>query len=66
MLTGKHLIAGEWVAGDATFLSSPATGEALAFAVGTPAHVDRAVQAAIGGRRCNRIITRALGISRHT
>ena len=46
MLTGKHLIAGEWVAGDATFLSSPATGEALAFAVGTPAHVDRAVQAA--------------------
>ncbi|MCF1708680.1 aldehyde dehydrogenase (NADP(+)) [Tabrizicola sp. J26] len=46
MLTGKHLIAGEWVAGDATFLSSPATGEALAYAVGTPAHVDRAVQAA--------------------
>jgi alpha-ketoglutaric semialdehyde dehydrogenase len=43
MLTGKHLIAGQWVAGDATFLSSPATGEALAFAIGTPAHVDAAV-----------------------
>lgn len=46
MLTGKHLIAGNWVAGDATFLSSPATGEALAFAVGSPAHVDTAVQGA--------------------
>ncbi|MES2433513.1 MAG: aldehyde dehydrogenase (NADP(+)) [Pseudomonadota bacterium] len=46
MLTGKHLIAGQWIAGDATFLSSPATGEALAFAVGTPAHVDAAVQGA--------------------
>ncbi|NBZ88604.1 aldehyde dehydrogenase (NADP(+)) [Stagnihabitans tardus] len=46
MLTGKHLIAGQWVAGEATFLSSPATGEALPFAVGTPAHVDTAVKAA--------------------
>jgi alpha-ketoglutaric semialdehyde dehydrogenase len=46
MLTGKHLIAGNWVAGDATFLSSPATGEALPYAVGTPAHVDAAVKAA--------------------
>ena len=46
MLTGKHLIAGQWVAGDSTFLSSPATGEALSFAVGTPAHVDAAVQGA--------------------
>lgn len=46
MLTGKHLIAGNWIAGDATFLSSPATGEALPFAVGTPAHVDAAVQGA--------------------
>jgi alpha-ketoglutaric semialdehyde dehydrogenase len=45
-LTGKHLIAGEWVAGDATFRSSPATGEAREYSVGTPAHVDRAVQAA--------------------
>ena len=46
MLTGKHLIAGQWVAGDATFTSSPATGEARAFSIGTPAHVDTAVRAA--------------------
>ncbi len=46
MLTGKHLIAGQWVQGDTTFLSSPATGAALAFSVGTPAHVDAAVVAA--------------------
>ena len=46
MLTGHHLIAGQWVAGDATFLSSPASGPALSFAVGTPAHVDAAVQGA--------------------
>ena len=46
MLTGKHLIAGDWVLGEATFRSSPAQGEALEFSVGTPAHVDRAVRAA--------------------
>lgn len=46
MLTGNHLIAGHWVAGETTFKSSPATGEALTFSVGTPAHVDAAVQAA--------------------
>lgn len=46
MLTGKHLIAGQWVAGDTTFLSSPATGDALTFAVGTPAHVDAAAKGA--------------------
>lgn len=46
MLTGKHLIAGTWVAGDVTFLSSPASGEALPYAVGTPADVDAAVQGA--------------------
>lgn len=46
MLTGKHLIAGQWVAGDTTFLSSPATGDALPFAVGTPAHVDAAAKGA--------------------
>lgn len=42
MLTGKHLIAGQWLAGDATFLSAPATGTALPYAMGTPAHVDAA------------------------
>ena len=46
MLTGKHLIAGQWVAGDTTFQSSPATGDAHAFAVGTPAHVDAAAKGA--------------------
>ena len=46
MLTGKHLIAGDWVLGEATFRSSPAQGEALEYPVGTPAHVDRAVRAA--------------------
>ncbi|WP_193175823.1 aldehyde dehydrogenase (NADP(+)) [Oricola nitratireducens] len=46
MLTGHHLIAGEWVAGDATFASEPAHGEAHDFSVGTPAHVDAAVKAA--------------------
>ena len=46
MLTGKHLLAGEWVAGDATFSSVPATGPAHDFAIGTPAHVDAACKAA--------------------
>ena len=46
MLTGQHLIAGQWLPGCGTFLSSPATGEAHAFAVGTPALVDQAVRAA--------------------
>ncbi|EAR52439.1 hypothetical protein OG2516_08177 [Oceanicola granulosus HTCC2516] len=43
---GRHLIAGEWVAGDATFASEPASGPAHDFSVGTPAHVDAAVTAA--------------------
>ena len=46
MLTGKHLIAGDWVQGETTFRSSPAQGGALEYSVGTPAHVDRAVRAA--------------------
>ncbi|MCC0034665.1 MAG: aldehyde dehydrogenase (NADP(+)) [Hoeflea sp.] len=46
MLTGKHLIAGNWVAGDATFKSEPAHGDVHEFAVGTPAHIDAAVKAA--------------------
>jgi NADP-dependent aldehyde dehydrogenase len=43
---GKHLIAGEWVAGDATFDSSPAHGPVHAFSVGTVELVDQACQAA--------------------
>ena len=46
MLTGQHLIAGQWLPGNGTFLSSPATGEPKAFAVGTPDLVDQAVRAA--------------------
>lgn len=46
MLTGKHLIAGEWVAGATTFASSPAHGPSHDFSVGTPAHVDAACAAA--------------------
>ena len=46
MLTGKHLIAGNWVAGAGTFRSEPAHGEAHDFAVGTPALVDEAARAA--------------------
>lgn len=46
MLTGKHLIAGEWVDGGARFRSSPATGEARDHSVGTAAHVGAAVRAA--------------------
>lgn len=43
---GRHLIAGNWVAGEAVFTSSPAHGPAHDYAVGTPAHVDAACQAA--------------------
>jgi len=43
---GKHLIAGNWVGGDATFNNDPAHGPAHAFSIGTTAHVDAACQAA--------------------
>ena len=43
---GRHLIAGDWVAGPGTFRSDPASGPAHDFAVGTPALVDRACEAA--------------------
>lgn len=46
MLTGKHLIAGTWVASPATFQSFPATGEPQSFSTGTPADVDAAVKGA--------------------
>ena len=45
-LTGKHLIAGDWVAGRQTFESDPAAGPKHAFAVGTPDDVDAAAKAA--------------------
>jgi NADP-dependent aldehyde dehydrogenase len=43
---GNHLIAGTRLPGETTFRSDPAFGEAHDFAVGTPALVDRACQAA--------------------
>ena len=43
---GKHLIAGEWISGDATFASSPAHGPSHDYSVGTPDLVDRACEAA--------------------
>lgn len=46
MLTGKHLIAGNWVGNDQTFTSSPAHGPSHDFSVGTPAHVNAACDAA--------------------
>ncbi|MCC0027426.1 MAG: aldehyde dehydrogenase (NADP(+)) [Brucellaceae bacterium] len=46
MLTGKHLVAGDWVATETTFTSEPAHGPAHDFAVGTPDLVDRAAKAA--------------------
>lgn len=46
MLTGKHLVAGDWVATETTFKSEPAHGPAHDFAVGTPELVDRAAKAA--------------------
>ncbi len=44
--TGKHLIAGNWIASTDTFTSSPATGSSHTFSKGTPALVDQAVKAA--------------------
>lgn len=41
-----HLIAGDWIGSEDTFRSQPVTGEALTFASGGAAEVDRAVQAA--------------------
>lgn len=46
MLSGKHLIAGEWVGGGETFTSAPASGEGQIFASGGAAEVERAVAAA--------------------
>ncbi|RDL46955.1 Alpha-ketoglutaric semialdehyde dehydrogenase [Ensifer sp. M14] len=43
---GKHLVAGEWLDGAATFASTPAHGPAHDFAVGTVELVNRACEAA--------------------
>ena len=43
---GKHLIAGNWIEGDETFMSSPASGKAHTFAIGRVSDVEEAAQAA--------------------
>ena len=59
MLTGHHLIAGQWIAGETTFSSSPASGAPRLFSVGTPAHVEAAVQAAEAAFSAYRATSRA-------
>lgn len=44
--TGKHLIAGRWVAGDESFASSPAEGPVRHYSMGSAVLVDEAVRAA--------------------
>lgn len=46
MLTGKHLIAGEWVDGPSSFENMPTFGDADSFFVGTPELVAKAAEAA--------------------
>lgn len=46
MLTGQHLIAGEWIGSDTQFTNMPVSGEADSFSVGTPDLVDAAAKAA--------------------
>lgn len=43
---GNHLIAGDWVSGADTFVSTPVTGEGHKVSRGTAADVDRAARAA--------------------
>ena len=43
---GKHLIAGEWLAGDGTFQNEPAYGDPATFSMGTVELVDQAAEAA--------------------
>jgi len=46
MLTGKHLVAGEWLSTDKQFLNEPVSGDPDIFAVGTVELVDKAAVAA--------------------
>ena len=46
MITGKHLIAGNWVGGGNLFESSPSKGPSYKFSVGNPKLVDKAAKAA--------------------
>ena len=46
LLTGNHLIAGQWIAGDATFENTPISGPVNSFAVGRVSDVNAACEAA--------------------
>ena len=46
MITGKHLIAGNWIGGGDSFKSSPLDGPSYEFSLGTPTLIDKAVKAA--------------------
>lgn len=46
MLNGKHLIAGNWVAGNSKFENEPVSGEPDSFSTGSPELVDVAAKAA--------------------
>jgi len=46
LITGNHLIAGEWVNSNERFESTPSSGTAYSFSKGTPNDVDKAVRAA--------------------
>jgi 2,5-dioxopentanoate dehydrogenase len=45
-LKGKHLIGGQWIGSDETFMSDPASGPAHEFSVGSASLVDQACQLA--------------------
>ncbi|MBO9447001.1 aldehyde dehydrogenase (NADP(+)) [Ruegeria sp. R14_0] len=45
-MNGNSLIAGEWMAGEGSFQSSPATGDAKTYSAGTPELVEKACAAA--------------------
>lgn len=46
MISGKHLVGGEWLASEKTFRSEPAHGEPCEFSAGNSALVERAVKLA--------------------
>ena len=43
---GRHLISGQWIKGEKTFNSAPASGPSHAFSVGSPALVDQSAKSA--------------------
>lgn len=45
-MNGQSLIAGEWMAGEGSFQSAPASGDAKTYSAGTPALVEKACAAA--------------------